>query len=88
MYSYRAPQGYLRLVRRGGRWFVEYDGLVSRMFATAQEAAAAAARGDAGLPTDAAPRGPESLSEWSRGDLPPVWPAPPPPSGVRTTYDR
>ena len=87
MFSYRASEGYLRLVRRNRRWFVEYDGFVSRTFDTAQEAAAAAARGDAGLPTHNAPRGPADLNDWSRGDLPPVWPSRPP-SGVRTIFDR
>jgi hypothetical protein len=87
VFSYRAAEGYLRLVRRGRRWFVEYDGFVSRTFDTAQEAAAAAARGEAGLPIDNTPRGPADLSDWSRGDLPPVWPSPPPP-GVRTIVDR
>ena len=87
MFSFHASEGYLRLVRRGGRWFVEYDGLVSRTFATAKEAAAAAAMGEAGLPTGAAPRGPADLRDWSRGDLPPVWPSPAP-SGVRTIFER
>lgn len=87
MFSYRASEGYLRLVRRNRRWFVEYDGLVSRTFDTAQEAAAAAARGDAGLPLENPPRGPADLGDWSRGDLPPVWPTPLP-SGVLTIYDQ
>jgi hypothetical protein len=66
---------------------VEYDGFVSRTFDTAQEAAAATARGEAGLPTENPPRGPADLNDWSRGDLPPVWPSPAP-SGVRTIFDR
>jgi hypothetical protein len=66
------------LVRRAGRWYVEFDGLVSRTFDTAEQAAAAVARGQSGLPIPISDPPPERVSDWRRGDLPPLWPPAPP----------
>jgi hypothetical protein len=83
LFSYRTDGGYFRLVRRAGRWFVEWDGLVSRTFDSPEAAARAAGKGESGLPAPASDRPPAALAEWTRGDLPPVWPARPPPGGAR-----
>jgi hypothetical protein len=77
VFSFHSRQGYFRLVRRAGRWYVEFDGLISRTFHTAEEAAAAVSRGQSGLPMPISDPPPARVSDWSRGDLPPLWPASP-----------
>jgi hypothetical protein len=49
VFSFHSRQGYFRLVRRAGRWYVEFDGLISRTFHTAEEAAAAVSHCQSGL---------------------------------------
>lgn len=87
MFSFQSSQGYFRLVRRAGRWYVEFDGLVSRSFDSAEDAAAAVARGQSGLPRAIFDPPPERLAQWRRGDLPPLWP-PTPPSHRPRIVDR
>jgi hypothetical protein len=62
---------------------VEFDGLVSRTFGTADEAASAVARGQSGLPIAISDPPPGRVSDWQRGDLPRVWPPAPPSSMPR-----
>lgn len=73
-------------MRRAGRWYVEFDGLVSRTFHTAEEAAAAVSRGQADLPVPISDPPPPRVADWRRGDLPPLWP-PAPPSGMPRLVD-
>jgi hypothetical protein len=87
VFSYHSRQGYFRLVRRAGRWFVEFDGLVSRTFETADEAAEAVARGQSGLGVVISDPPPGRVSDWRRGDLPPLWP-PGPASSRPRIIDR
>jgi hypothetical protein len=71
VFSFQAPEAYYRIARRGGRWYVEYDGAVAGGFDHAQGAACALARGKLrfeGL--DDPGRGvPADIGDWFRGDL-------------------
>jgi hypothetical protein len=71
VFSYLAPEAYFRIVRRGGRWYVEYDGAVAGGFDNAQAAAEALAMGRVrleGLDVED-PQVPANLACWYRGDL-------------------
>jgi hypothetical protein len=78
VFSFQSRQGYFRLVRRAGRWYVEFDGVISRTFPSAGEAATAVSRGQSGLPVAISDPPPACVSQWRRGDLPPLWPPAPP----------
>lgn len=71
VFSYLAPEAYFRIVRRGGRWYVEYDGSVAGGFDNAQAAAEALAMGRVrleGLDVED-PQVPANLACWYRGEL-------------------
>ena len=71
VFSYLAPEAYFRIVRRGGRWYVEYDGAVAGGFDNAEAAAEALAMGRVrleGLEVED-PQVPANLACWYRGDL-------------------
>lgn len=71
MFSYQASEAYYRIVRRGGRWYVEYDGSVAGGFESSATAARALARGEVTLEgLDDAGRGaPADIHDWFRGDI-------------------
>jgi hypothetical protein len=71
VFSYQAPEAYYRIVRRGGRWYVEYDGSVAGRFDTPEAAARALARGPVILEglADAGAGVPAVIGDWFRGDL-------------------
>jgi len=77
LFSLSSDQGYFRIVRRGGHWYVERDGLISASFDTPRAAARALSRGevilgDAPVPGTGVPA---DIERWRRGDLPPLWPS-------------
>jgi hypothetical protein len=76
LFSHNSDQGYFRIVRRGRRWWVERDGLISGPFDTARSAAQALARGEVTLGETRVEADdlPDDLEHWRRGDLPPLWP--------------
>jgi hypothetical protein len=72
VFSYQGREAYFRIVRRAGRWYVEYDGAVAGSFDSAQGAAEALADGRIrfdGLEADAGVDVPPDIDDWFRGDL-------------------
>jgi hypothetical protein len=71
VFSYQASEAYYRIVRRGGLWYVEYDGSVAGGFDSSAAAAGALARGEVTLEgLDPAGRGaPADIRDWFRGDI-------------------
>ncbi len=69
MYSYDTPVGQFCIARRGGAWFVEFEGSVFGPFGDPKRAADAVARAALPIPqVSLHPQmAPEQLAQWMRG---------------------
>jgi len=66
VFSYRIPEGDFRIARRGGGWYIEFNGETVGSFASPDSAALALAECELAWPE--LPRPPSELTGWTRGE--------------------